>query len=990
MILTISYSISPIHLVISMSNSFLKRTRVNRVFYFFFIVVFTFLYSLNSWALGEPAYISDKAETGALGIVGKERTASIYVDAADFPGVIRAAKDLALDVQRVSAKLPALVQSPEELKGHAIIIGTLERSPLIRQLVEQKKLDVVAIAGQWDAFHLEVVDNPLPNIERALVIVGADKRGAIYGIYDVSEQVGVSPWYYWADVPPKHKEQIYVRAGTRKQSAPTVRYRGIFLNDEPPALTNWVKANHGDYNHEFYAKVFELLLRLKANYLWPAMWNNAFNDDDPKNQALADEYGIVMGTSHHEPMMRADKEWNRYGKGPWEYSINRENIFEFWRAGTQRAKPYESLYTLGMRGQEDAPMSEGENIELLELIVRDQRNILSEVFPHTPLEEIPQVWCLYKEVQAYYEKGMRVPDDITLLWSDDNWGNIRRLPTPQERNRKGGAGVYYHFDYVGGPRSYRWINSTPIAKIWEQMHLAYRYGATQIWITNVGDLKPMEFPTEFFLRMAWNPEQWPKERLQEFGRLWAEREFGPEYAADIEALITGYTRHNGRRKPELMEPETYSLLHYGEADRILEELQQLTAKAEYIYSKISADKRDAYYQLVLHPVLATATVSRLYIATGKNRLYANQGRNIADRYRQEAKELFRQDQALRERYHSINGGKWRHFMDQSHIGYTNWQNPEGDQLPVLYEYVPGDYAEMGIAVEGIAESWPSAVAGTWPHKGKHELLFDFYGKQTRELVMFNRGQHPFEFTATAEPWIKLSKASGPVQDQVAIAVTIDWDALPDGVAQGQIVFRGTGWQSARISVSANKPVAKLRETAKGYLEADGYIAIEAANFTTSKAVKGFAWQEIPLHGRTHSSISVYPIGDQVFSNPAKAPYVEYPITFFSSGEVDVQVLLAPSLPFVPGRGLRYAVAIGNEKPQIVDFLQGYKDGDAAWEESVKDGVRVGSSRHKIKHPGPTTLRLYAVDPGVTPQKLLINTGGLKPSYLGPEQSPFLQ
>lgn len=952
--------------------------------------VFTFLLlagSVAAFALGEPVYVSDRPVKGSLAIVSPDNKADIYVSENDFPGVSRAARDLVADVQRVSSYQPKLIHQRSDLTASAIIVGTLGRGGLVDDLVKAGVVDVSAIAGRWDAFHIQLVDNPLPNVKRALLIIGADKRGTVYGIYDLSEQIGVSPWYYWADVPPARKQQIHVLAGTRKQDFPKVRYRGIFLNDEAPALTGWVQANHGNYNHEFYAKIFELMLRLKANYLWPAMWNNAFNDDDEKNQALADEYGIVMGTSHHEPMMRADKEWNRHGEGEWEYSTNRKNIYRFWQEGAQRAKPYESLFTMGMRGQEDAPMSEGENIELLEQIVRDQRQILAETFD-IPVSDVPQVWCLYKEVQAYYEKGMRVPDDITLLWSDDNWGNLRRLPTPEERKRSGGAGIYYHFDYVGGPRSYRWINTVPIAKIWEQMNLAYHHDANRIWITNVGDLKPMEFPTEFFLRMAWNPERWPKERLQEFGRLWAEREFGARYADRIETLITGYTRHNGRRKPELMAPDTYSVLHYQEAERVMAELQMLTDEAEQLYREIPEDKRDAFFQLVMHPVLATANITRLNIAVAKNRLYANQGRNTADQFRQQAKEFFQQDKQLKERYHSINSGKWQHFMDQPHIGYTNWQNPEGDQMPVLYEYLPGDYAEMGIAVEGIAEAWPAAVSGEWPHKGKHELKFDFFGKQQRELTMFNRGRLPFDFTATADPWIKLTRDKGNVETEVPISVSIDWQKLPDGVSEGAIVIRGTGWQSAKIAVTANKPAAKLRRQAKGYIEADGYIAIEAANYAKSKKVDGFEWQEIAGHGRTNSAISPYPITDSSFLNPTKAPYVEYPVTFLSEGDVELQIVLAPSLPFVPGRGLRYAVAVGDEKPQIIDFLADFNDTDARWERTVEDGVRVGHSRHKINKPGANTLKLFMVDSGVTVQRLVIDTGGVQPSYLGPPQSPY--
>jgi hypothetical protein len=710
------------------------------------------------------------------------------------------------------------------------------------------------------------------------------------------------------------------------------------------------------------------------------MWNNAFGDDDPKNQALADEYGIVMGTSHHEPMMRADKEWNRHGKGKWEFSTNSANLTDFWRQGTVRARPYESLFTMGMRGQEDEPMSEGENIELLQNIVEKQRSILKEVFTDRPVEKIPQLWCLYKEVQAYYEKGMRVPDDITLLWSDDNWGNIRRLPTPAERARTGGAGIYYHFDYVGGPRSYRWINTVPLPKIWEQMNLAYQYGAHKIWITNVGDLKPMEFPTEYFLKLAWNPEAWPKERIVEYTELWAEREFGKPFAKEIATLINGYTRHNGRRKPELMAPETYSLLNYGEAERVLTELQQLTESAETLSKKIPIERQDAYFQLVLHPVLASANITRLNITIAKNRHYAQQGRSTTEFFRKQAKEYFAFDQNLKSRFDSLNKGKWRHFMDQSHIGYTNWNNPEADQMPALAEYIPGDYAEMGVAVEGVASAWPAP--------GSYEIKFDINGQTERELTLFNRGTRPYDFTVTKTPWIQLTQEKGTVNPEVRLAVKIDWSKLPEGLSEGNVTIRGTGWQAAKIKVKAVKPATDLQKIARGFIEADGFIAINAANFKKSKAVEGVAWQEIPQHGLTKSSISPFPVMDKSFTDWSNAPYVEYPITVFSTGDITIETILAPSLPFVPGRGLRYAIGVGDEKPIIVDLSTGPNAGDAAWNKSVENGVRIGRSEHKITKAGPQRVRLYAVDAGITVQRIHINTGGLAPSYLGPQESVY--
>ena len=348
-------------------------------------------------------------------------------------------------------------------------------------------------------------------VGNTLVIAGSDKRGSIYGIYDLSQQIGVSPWYWWTDVPIPHRSNLFVGPGVFQQGPPDVKYRGIFLNDEAPDLTGWADEKFGGYNHAFYTNVFELLLRLRANYLWPAMWNNCFSADDALNPKLADDYGIVMGTSHVEPMMRADKEWNRLGytAGQWNYEKSPAELRAFWKEGLERNKPYENIITIAMRGKIDTPMSESANIALLERIVADQRALIGDVM-QTNVESVPQLWALYKEVQEYYEKGMRVPDDVTLLWCDDNWGDIRRLPTPEERGRAGGAGIYYHVDYVGGPRNYKWLNSTPITKVWEQMNLAYDYGADRIWIVNVGHLHHVTFPTEFFLTLAWSPKSWPQ------------------------------------------------------------------------------------------------------------------------------------------------------------------------------------------------------------------------------------------------------------------------------------------------------------------------------------------------------------------------------------------------------------------------------------------------------------------------------------------------
>ncbi|MBU2883965.1 glycosyl hydrolase 115 family protein [Psychrosphaera sp. B3R10] len=948
------------------------------------VALFICILSTSISQANDGDYVLFNSLNADFGIVQNDRVADIYVDKSDHKGVLRAVNNLQADIKKVTGKLATVSNSNHTPDNAAlIIVGTIGRSALIDLLVHTQKLDVESLQGQWEAFRIEVIDNPFPqshpSTKKALVIVGSDKRGTTFGVYDLAEKIGVSPWYWWADVPVKQSKQLYVKHNTHYQTQPKIKYRGIFLNDEAPALTNWVKAKFGEYNHQFYQHIFDLLLRLKANFLWPAMWNNAFSDDDPLNMVLADEYGIVMSNSHHEPMLCADKEWDRRGTGKWDYDVNAENLYQFWQKCAERNKPFESIYTLGMRGQHDTPMSENENIELLEHIVADQRTILSNVFKDREVSDVPQVWTLYKEVQSYYEKGMRVPDDVTLLWSDDNWGNIRRLPTPQERKRKGGAGVYYHFDYVGGPRSYRWINTTPIAKIWEQMALAYQFDAKQIWLTNVGDLKPMEYPTDFFLTYAWDPEAIPKEKLAEYTHEWVKQQFGDKYATQIASILTTYTRHNGRRKPELMDVTTYSQFNYNEADRISVELSDAVDLAERINNTLSDDKKSAYFQLVLHPIKATANLYELYNNVAKNRLYASQGRASANKYAAAAQKNFETDAALKATYHQLNNGRWAHFMDQTHIGYTHWNNPPADVMPWLATSSPANVSDMGVAVEG--------TANVWPHIDRLVLdQFSPFGQKQRYIDVFNKGLMPFEFSATAsKTWVTLSHNKGLLTNDTRILVGVDWANAPKGELSATVFIKGTGWGGATVNISAFNPG---NTAVRGFVEADGYVALEAVSAQALGSTDNASWQEIPFHGRTQSSMSAMSKNiDQSIQNYKDAPYLEYDLFLFNQGAVEIQTLVAPSLNFVPTRGLRFAIGFDDEEPIMVDVLENSKQND--WQESVKNGVRYAVSHHNVKQPGAHKLRIYMVDIGVVIQKVIVNTGGLKKSYLGPEQSMWV-
>ena len=459
---------------------------------------------VSAGALGQQASIAFEDGDGSLQLASDGSSPQIILDGADWPGVIRAAHDLAADLGRVTGTngtvhlINGTVVPPSNnsIGTSAIIVGTIGNSSLIDSLVKAGKISTAKTEGQWEAFQSQLVTNPLPGIKQALVITGADKRGSIYGIYDVSEQIGVSPWYYYADVPAKQHSTIYAMDVQKIQPSPSVKYRGFFLNDEQPALTNWVNANFppGKYgpgfNAQMYAPIFELLLRLRANYIWPAEWDSMLAVDDPTTPPEADMYGIVMGSSHTEPLMRWTKEQSLFLNGTWAWATNEKNVTEFMREGAERSSPYEGLYTMGMRGLGDTA-SPTLDAKSLEDIISVQQGILRDVFNEQNISSIPQMWCLYKEVGGYFEQGMTVPDDITLLWADDNWGNNQRLPLSNETDRAAGAGVYYHFDYVGDPRDYKWINTIQLQKTWEQMHLAYERQARTIWVVNVGDLKPL-------------------------------------------------------------------------------------------------------------------------------------------------------------------------------------------------------------------------------------------------------------------------------------------------------------------------------------------------------------------------------------------------------------------------------------------------------------------------------------------------------------------
>lgn len=535
-----------------------------------------------------------------------------------------------------------------------------------------------SIEGKWESFVSQVVKSPTSGCPEALVIAGSDPRGVIFGIYDISEQIGVSPWYWWADVPIQQNKNIWFLPGGKVQGPPSVKYRGFFLNDEQPGLSGWVSWNYKDtpygvgYNSDFYPNVFEILLRLRANYLWPALWGSMFEVDDPANQPLADAWEIVLGSSHTEPLMRAQNEFATFyideGMGPWAYNLNNKTIDEYFVYGAQRAKPYarNSLWTMGMRGTGDTAI-EGLGtdaiVSMLETLVQNQRNIIQEVLD-VSITDVPQMWCLYKEVATYILDGLEVPEDITLLWADDNWGNVRRVPLQNETGRAGGAGVYYHFDYVGDPRNYKWVNTIQLEKTAEQMQLAYTHGADRIWVVNVGDLKPLELPLSHFLDMAYDAEKWGVDNVGDWLSAWAAREFGTDFAANITDIMTRFGMYAGRRKFELIEPEVYSVINYNEAEAVLEQWEELAADAQAVYEKLGQSHQAAFFEMILHPILGGQIVHKVHIGAERNMVYANQHRSSSNDVAMQVLSDFNDDGNLTNWWDSILDGKWARMMDR--------------------------------------------------------------------------------------------------------------------------------------------------------------------------------------------------------------------------------------------------------------------------------------------------------------------------------------
>jgi hypothetical protein len=1001
-------------------------------------------------------YVTTVGSPGLFPLVADGVAAPIVVSGADYPGVVRVAGDLRGDIARVTDVRPALARDIASAGRDVVLVGTVGRSPVIDALVASGKLDVSSIKGKWETSLQQVVEQPAPGVRRAFVIAGSDQRGTIFGAYDVSKRIGISPWTWWDDVNPTHHDALYVRPGAHTQGTPAVKYRGFFINDENPALGEWAPGMFGDgkaagfpggLNHNFYAKVFEVALRLKANYVWPAVWGRAFEEDDPQNQATATAYGIVMGTSHEAPMMRGIEEWNRHvtpavrdsdgnittpghdpygGTGEWSFRYNSDALKQYWTQGIQRMvdEKAEGVVTLGMRGPGDVGLPDGPGSDLMKSIIAAERQIIGNVTGKDPAAT-PQVWTLYKEVLRYWDEGLRPPDDVTVVFTDDNWGNIRQLPDQKLPARSGGYGLYYHFDYVGGGRNYKWVDTASLQNTWDQLHQAYSYGDSRLWMANVGDLKNEEEPLQFSLDYAWNPDALPLTKVGAWERQYAAENFGRTNAAAIADVLDTYGHLQSRRKPELLnrkitvdpskditkDPSAvvyddkatpFSLSDYRELDRVTADWQRLARRAEDLARQLPPERQDAYYELVLYEVKAVANLYAMRDAEFTNILYAKQGRALTNDLAATTEARFADDLAMSDYYNnSLAGGKWHLFQTQPHIDYGDvdrygpnapWQQPELNNValpdvifPAVQRIQLPTAAELGVAIDG-SDEW-------WPHSQDAAVLptFSPYQSQpTQYIDVFNRGATAFDYTiTTGAPWLVVTPNSGTVDKQVRASVRVDWSRAPTGTSTVPITVTGAGGRTVLVQAVIQNPDVP-RSQVHGFVEANGYVSIPAADYTDAVNSDGVTWTRIPGIGRTGDGVEPFPVTAPSVTPGAGTPRLDYQMTTFSGGPVRIWAYLSPRNDVLAHGGLKYAISVDGEAPQVVDIntATGADDGtmNRQWERNTSDNVNRTVTTHSISGPGVHTVKVWMVDPTVVVQQLVLDTGGLKPSYLGPPAS----
>lgn len=955
----------------------------------------------------------------------------ICLEQSAFPGVIRVTEKVAHDVELVSGKKPQILvekEIPETLESSGedwtIIAATKGKSSFLKKLEEAGSAELKELEQKRECYAWifpEIKNRTKSNL---LVIAGSDKRGTIYGLFHLSEMLGVSPFVDWCGLMPPKQEKIELREDMACISKePSVRYRGFFINDEWPAFGNWCNHNFGGFNAKAYDHVFELLLRLKGNYLWPAMWSARFADDGPDllNAELADEYGIIMGMSHHEPCLRQGEEY-KYLRGKnsvygdaWNFRTNREGITKFWEDGLKRSGKFENVITVGMRGEADtAIMGKNatleDNIQLLRDVLKTQKKLIQERV-NPDLTKVPRMIALYKEVEEIFygnEKtkglmGAEELEDVILMLCDDNYGNLRTLPTEEMRKHAGGYGMYYHLDYHGWPVSYEWINSSYLPKIWEQMSMAYDFGVRELWMVNVGDIATQEFPLSFFLDMAYDFDRWGSRALnctQEYTRKWVRQQFGSveeETQDTIADILEQYTKIIHRRRPEALNPETYHPVQEKESSRIFEEEEQLLKKLQDVYEtieKTNPQNLSAFIALVYYPAFGTMNLVKMQILAGWNHYYANLGAVCANDYGDEVERCMEQDRKAVEMYHQMDQGRWYGMGMSQHIGFTHW-NEDECRNPVVMRVIPLKKRSILVAADGTAQH---AEGSPWLDNTMK--LKDFLNPDcTRASVtLYSRSDLKAEYKVLKKPgWLSVEPMEGWLdgvsQKKVRLNLTLIKQRLPE-------TNQDTIQDSLEIATPEGKceitvPVytGNLQDKKNVFVDTMGYLSIEAAHYVNSvpgnykdRQVK---FENLQGYGKTNSAMKAFP-SDACTVPGQDAPYLEYQFVLEESGTYEAEFYMQPSNPVTRENQLLYAVRINEEMTETVNAVEkDYQVGDQAekWAEGVLSQIRRQTVSIKCR-AGFNTLRVYHVTPGFVLEKIVIYPMGEKPeeSYLGPAET----
>jgi hypothetical protein len=913
----------------------------------------------------------------------------VFVDPADDPAVVRAAGDLCADVERVSGVRPRLLDAVPERAERVVLVGTIGASTVIDRLIAAGRLEVSRVRGRWEASVTQIVNRALPGVGDALVIAGSDRRGTVYGVYDTSERIGVSPWSWWADVPVEHRDTVTVPPGPLVRQEPSVRYRGIFINDEQN-LTTWSRrTQEPDKNigPETYQRIFELLLRLKANYLWPAMhpYSDFFNKHR-ENPELADRYGIVVGSSHPEALLRngvhewepwAEEHRNPDGSLPkYDYTVNPGVISDYWRARVRQNAAYESSWTIGMRGLHDSGLETEhahtieEKVQVMNDIIADQRSILAE---EVGAGVEPQIFIPYKEVLDLYNAGVEVPEDITLVWPDDNHGNMRQLPDDAERRRAGGNGIYYHISYWGSPKSYLWLDTTQLSKVWQELRRVYEHQVDRMWIINVGDIKSQENGLSFCMDMAWDVDRWSGEDVEEFIVEWAGQQFGRRYGAEIAAIRTEYYRLAAERRPEFIEPGVFSTIHHGdEAGRRMAAYRTLLERTQTLGARLPAAYRDAFYELVEYPVHGAYLMNLKYYWADRNALALRQGRGAGtNRFADLAEAAHADEQAITERYNTqVAGGKWDGIVNP----YPS-EIPQAPGRPEVTRVARQTTSGLGVAAEGNESG------------ADRPLSFSSYNRDRRFVDVFNTGFLALDWEATAsDPWVLLSMIGGTVTDQIRMWVEIDWERVPEGSHDATVTFSTSG-RSVHVPLRIHNAGERARRRARGFVEAHGYVSIDAAHADRQVARGEARWQTVRGLGRRGAAVLTVPLAAPPITEDlaARAPELRYRVRFTTTGTFPVTVFRLPSLD---ERGHRRVGVSLDDQPVTVLSGQHIATGedDDAWARNVEEGVEKLSATVTVSRPGEHVLRLFMVDPAIAVDQIVIDTGGLPDSYLAPPES----